>query len=67
MEYEIPQVNYKTPQDEIFAIGVRTIKDQLEKSKEHLATVTRDLETLQNAINQDAALARNYFEINDHV
>jgi riboflavin kinase/FMN adenylyltransferase len=26
-----------------------------------------DLETLQNAINQDAALARNYFEINDHV
>jgi riboflavin kinase/FMN adenylyltransferase len=26
-----------------------------------------DLETLQNAINQDAALAKNYFEINDHV
>jgi len=26
-----------------------------------------DLETLQNAINQDAALAKNYFEINNHV
>jgi riboflavin kinase / FMN adenylyltransferase len=26
-----------------------------------------DLETLQNAINQDAAIAKNYFEITDHV
>lgn len=26
-----------------------------------------DLETLQQAINQDAALAKNYFEINNHV